>query len=1184
MIEPSSVDTGAADTAGAHTGAVHTGAVHTGAAHRGARRPRHSRLPLPPGPLAGFLIAVLAVALIALFTYRALQESAATAADVANSDAVVAQMQALLSSAKDIESGERGYLITGDETYLEPFRLGSVSLPGELKVARQLTSDQPDQLRRLDTLETLLTRKQAEIERTIALSRSGDAKAAVAEIKTGLGKDLMDRIRSEVAALQQSARALLADREAEHQEATRLTYLVTGIGSAVLIILIFAASAMTSRDYRARESQAWLRSGHAELTGRIQGEQRLEKLGSHVLEFLAEYLGACVGALFVAEGAVLRRVAGYAIPPSQTEGVLRPGDGLLGQAAKENRTLQIRDVPPGYLSVASSLGAGESRELLLAPASVDGVAHGVVELGFFRRTRPSDLELLARVSESLGVAVRASKDRMRLEELLAQTQRQAEELQTQQEELRVGNEELQVQARALKESQLRLESQQAELEQTNSQLEEQQQMLEAQRDELERAQSVLAEKAAELERTNQYKSEFLANMSHELRTPLNSTLILAKLLADNKAGNLTEEQVKFAQTISSAGNELLALINDILDLSRIEAGRLAVEPQDVPLARTVESLTQTFRPLAAQRKLEFEADIAPGTPPELITDPLRLGQILRNLLSNALKFTEAGKVQLKVAAADPGHVSFTVQDTGIGIAEHQQALIFEAFRQADGSTHRKYGGSGLGLSISRDLARMLGGEISLTSSPGRGSTFTLTLPRVYTARTESPVARRSDLNGAAAPISPTPPTPGIRPLTATAAGAAAPRPVEMGDDREDLPAGSRILLVVEDDVRFATILRDLAHEMGFRCVVTHFANDALLAALTYHPNAILLDINLPDHSGLGVLDQLKHDPRTRHIPVHVASVADLSHEALELGAIGYALKPVKREELVQALHLLEAKFSQQVRRVLVVEDDARQRDSIEQLLVNDDVQITGVETAGEAFVRLQETTFDCVVMDLNLPDLSGYELLEKMARQDDVSFPPVIVYTGRALSRDEEQKLRRYSRSIIIKDARSPERLLDEVTLFLHQVESELPTERQRMLKAARDRETILDGRRVLVVEDDARNIFALSSLLEPKGIRIEIARNGREALEVLSRSMGHSDTAIDLVLMDIMMPEMDGLSAMREIRKRSEWQRLPIIALTAKARKDDQDKCLEAGANDYIAKPLDVEKLLSLVRVWMPR
>jgi CheY-like chemotaxis protein len=454
------------------------------------------------------------------------------------------------------------------------------------------------------------------------------------------------------------------------------------------------------------------------------------------------------------------------------------------------------------------------------------------------------------------------------------------------------------------------------------------------------------------------------------------------------------------------------------------------------------------------------------------------------------------------------------------------------------------------------------------SALGEGSVFTLTVPQVFNSGTPLPKTRST----------PTPET------IAKKAAPAAPTAPAPEDDRNAITPGGRVILLVEDDPAFAMILRDLVHEMGFQCVAAASANEGLIAAGQYLPSAILLDVNLPDHSGLGVLDTLKRDPRTRHIPVHMISVSDYKREALELGAIGYALKPAKREELVEALRRLEAKFSQSVRRVLIVEDDARQRESVRQLLSNGEVQITAVASAGEALAHLKDTTFDCMVVDLNLPDLSGYDLLEKMSQQEDVAFPPVIIYTGRALDREEEQRLRRYSKSIIIKDARSPERLLDEVTLFLHQVEAKLPPEHQQMLKTARDRESMLEGRRVLIVEDDVRNVFALSSVLEPKGITVTIARNGREALDVLARSSQEAATRIDLVLMDIMMPEMDGLTAMREIRKRGEWKNLPIIALTAKAMADDHDKSLAAGANDYIAKPLDVEKLLSLVRVWMPK
>ena len=561
---------------------------------------------------------------------------------------------------------------------------------------------------------------------------------------------------------------------------------------------------------------------------------------------------------------------------------------------------------------------------------------------------------------------------------------------------------------------------------------------------------------------------------------------------------------------------------------------------------------------------------------------------------------------MRVYGPDAGQIAFAVHDTGVGIDPRQQAAIFEAFRQADGSTHRKYGGTGLGLSISRDLAQLLGGDISIRSVLGEGSTFTVSLPRRITeasarrpalasAASASPAATAS---GSALPSALPPAAPRARdvspqPKAANGSPSARERPpgapgapagTASDDDRHDLHADSRLILVIEDDVRFAAILRDLAHEMGYQCLVAHTAGEGLELAAAHRPNAILLDMNLPDYSGLGVLDQLKRSPHTRHIPVHVASVADYSREALERGAVGYALKPVKREQLVDALNALEAKFSQGLRHVLVVEDDPRQLESIAELLGNDDVRIVGASTGSEALGLLQSTTFDCMVMDLNLPDLSGYELLEKMAERDDVSFPPVIVYTGRSLTRDEEQNLRRHSKSIIVKDARSPERLLDEVTLFLHQVESELPPERQRMLRDARSRESTLEGRRILVVEDDVRNIFALSSVLEPKGAIVAIARNGREAIEALERSLQTPGETIDLVLMDIMMPEMDGYTAMREIRKRPQWKKLPILALTAKAMKDDQEKCLAAGANDYIAKPLDVEKLLSLVRVWMPK
>ena len=1129
-----------------------------------------SSLPLPPKTLIGFLLAVAAVAIIALLSYQSLQATTATAANLTQTIEVLGRLESLLSTVIDAETGQRGFLLTGEESYLAPYTDAKDALPEEIKSMRALLVNRPEQRRRLDALESLANLKMAELDSTITLRRAGKPDAALAVVRTDRGKIYMDRIRAAASEMEAAERQLLAQHAEESRQAATVSLAVTWGGSGVLLFLIAGSALVASRDFRTRQAQAWIRSGQMGLSEQMQGDQSLEKLGNNLLGFLAGFVEAQVGAVYIADAGQYRRFAAYAIPSDGPEAV-RPGDGLVGQAAKDKRALRVRDVPAGYLPISSGIGKGTPNELVVVPASIDGVVHAVLELGFFGATDADQRELLSRVSESIAVAVRAAKDRQRLEELLQETQQQAEELQAGAEELRVSNEELEEQGRALRESQAHLEVQQSELEQINSQLEEQTQLLEHQKDELAKAQVVLSARSDELQRANEYKSEFLANMSHELRTPLNSTLILAKLLADNKDGNLTPAQVKFARTITSAGNDLLALINDVLDLSRIEAGKVELAPEQISVAAAVESLVKTFQPTAEQNHLRFSWVVEPGVPEQIETDPQRLGQILKNLLSNAFKFTEKGEVAMRVFSPQSGTVAFAVRDTGVGIAPHQQEVIFEAFRQADGSIHRKFGGTGLGLSISRDLAALLGGAISVQSALGEGSVFTLTVPQAFTSGTPLPERRPAAVLK----------TPEKKPAPQAPAVAAAKVPE---DDRNVITPGGRVILLVEDDPAFAMILRDLVHEMGFQCVAAASANEGLIAAGQYLPSAILLDVNLPDHSGLGVLDALKRDSRTRHIPVHMISVSDYKREALELGAIGYALKPAKREELVEVLRRLEAKFSQSVRRVLIVEDDARQRESVRQLLSNAEVQITAVASAGEALDHLKDTTFDCMVLDLNLPDLSGYDLLEKMSRQEDVGFPPVIIYTGRALDREEEQRLRRYSKSIIIKDARSPERLLGEVTLFLHQVEAKLPPEHQQMLKTARDRESMLEGRRVLIVEDDVRNVFALSSVLEPKGITVNIARNGREALDVLARCSQDAATRIDLVLMDIMMPEMDGLTAMREIRKRGEWKNLPIIALTAKAMADDHDKSLAAGANDYIAKPLDVEKLLSLVRVWMPK
>ncbi len=951
-----------------------------------------------------------------------------------------------------------------------------------------------------------------------------------------------------------------------------LTNRVMGIATACALAT-FGHQFISSK--LALRKEEWIRVGQTRLSERMIGEQSLMTLAENVLHGLAEYMDAQGGAIFVADGFRFHRLAAYGVP----EGTSLPeqfqsGDGLLGQALHTKRPLVVHDLPEGYFTVGSALGRSAPRHLLIAPFSVDGLTNTVVELAFFHPVHQSDRDLIDRIAESIAVAVRSAQYRSRLQELLEETQRQAEELQVQSEELRVANEELEEQSQALKESHGRLEQQQAELEQTNSQLEEQAQILESQKEELGEAALISEAQKRQLERVSQYKSEFLANMSHEMRTPLNSTLILAKLLADNPQGNLTTDQVKSATTIESAGHDLLTLIDDVLDLAKVEAGRIDITPGDVSLQRLLDTLQALFQPLAAHKHLQLRTRRAPGTPASIQSDWQRLEQVLKNLLSNAIKFTEAGQVSLDISILPDGRLAFAVQDTGVGIPPDQQDLIFEPFCQGDGTTSRKYGGTGLGLSISREFVRLLGGELHLTSTPGEGSTFTLLLPQT--------LAPASVPGPGFTALSPT--VPDSIPLASPYHHRGTSATMRTDDDREHLVPHRRVVLIVEDEESFARILADLAHELKFQVLLSNTATDAFRLASRYLPSAVILDIGLPDHSGLSVIDRLKTDVRTRHIPVHVVSGHDYEQAARALGAVGYLLKPVQREQLVEAFRQFESRLSDKPRRVLIVEDDQAQRESLRLLLGSDEVETVGAESVAECLARLSERTFDCMVLDITLPDASGFSLLETLSHEEHFPFPPVIVYTGRDLSTEEEHRLRKYSHSIIIKGAKSPERLLDEVTLFLHQVVTALPPEQQRMLEKARKRNAVLEDRRVLIVEDDVRNIFALSAVLEPHGAKIEIARNGRECLTLLEQSKAREKRRIDLVLMDIMMPEMDGLTAMRAIREQPEWRKLPIIALTAKAMKNDQEQALAAGANDYMAKPLDVDQLLSLVRVWMPR
>jgi len=1117
------------------------------------------------------LVVLLAVGVV---VGRQILAFSGDAAWVDRADEVIAVANGTLRQVLEQESALRGYLLSGDRSELAAFttvhpkqgfeRLHSLVLDGSQRLRFDRASH--DYEAWLASTATILDGTQLETAKSVVAMRARRA-----------GMDSVLHIVDEALAIEAGLRDSRATTAAASLWTTKFLVVFLLGGSALVLALVtrqqsravaHTLGAALTAEARARaqvEEEAWLRSGQGKLTDALQGEKTVHELGTACLSALASYTRADIGAFFTKETGLWRQQAGYTLDPrAEAPDSFAEGEGIVGRVAADRQLLHLQQVPPNFLKIRSGTGESGPADVVVLPACIEGTTSAVIELGFLRVAEPRTVELLGRVGENVALAVRSSEYKQRLRDLVAAGELQGRALQTQQEELRVINEELETQASFLRSTQALLETQKNEVDQTNLRLVGQALIVEEKNKLLATTHAAIAASALEMERATRFKSEFLSNMSHELRTPLNSLLILARLLADNRDGNLSAEQVKFALTIYGAGNDLLGLIGEILDLSKIESGNMDVHVESVTLERVRETLLRTFEPAAKEKGLRFGLTVDAGVPLLVETDGQRLEQILKNLVANAMKFTERGRVLVDVAASGEG-ITFAVCDTGIGIPREQQQIIFEAFRQADGTTNRKYGGTGLGLSISRQLAHLLGGNVTVASEPGKGSTFTLWLPRAYAG----PVA-----GAEAAPPLPVPPK--LAPL------AAADRDVvssSLDDGVGAIEPGRHIVLVIEDDGPFAHVLADVAREAGFHCLQATTAEEGIRLVKKYAPIGVVLDIHLPDQSGLSVLERLKRDPTTRHIPIHVISASDHTEAALSMGATGYLLKPVKREQLLVAFQALGGRSAHRVRRVLVVEDDAALREGISSLLASRDVEISTAGSVSEALALLPEHKFECIVTDLGLPDQSAYDMLETMAASAPYTMPPVIVYTGRALTADQEQRLRKYSRSIIVKGARSHERLLDEVTLFLHQVESELPPGQQQMLKQARHREGVFEGRTVLIVEDDVRNVFALTSVLEPKGARVVIARNGREALAALAK-----EPRVDLVLMDTMMPEMDGLEATREIRKDPRWARLPIIAVTAKAMPDDHQKCLAAGANDYLAKPLDIDVLLSLLRVWMPR
>jgi CheY-like chemotaxis protein/signal transduction histidine kinase len=930
---------------------------------------------------------------------------------------------------------------------------------------------------------------------------------------------------------------------------------------------------------------------------------------------------------------VLKLVASYAYKERKHVGSrFYLGEGLVGQAALEKKPILLTNVPDDYIRITSGLGEAPPRNILVLPVLFEGEVKAVIELASFLPFSQIHQLFLDQFAESVGVVINMISANMRTAELLEQSQgltlelqSQSEELRKQQEELKKSNAELEAQATTLRTSEELLKDQQEELQQVNEELEEKASLLaeqnrkvESKNEEVESARLALEEKADQLALSSKYKSEFLANMSHELRTPLNSLLILARLLSENKDGNLTPKQVEFAQTILTSGSDLLNLINDVLDLSKVEAGKMDVNPTEVRISDVKDFVERSFDALAEQKGLAFNVELTSDLPQAIYTDGGRLQQVLKNLLSNAFKFTQEGNVTLTVRRAEKARrfqnpaldsasevLAFAVADTGIGIPKDKQRLIFEAFQQADGTTSRKFGGTGLGLSISREIARLLGGEIRVESSENQGSTFTLFLPARFVPRPDAPQRTAPEMNEYTSPSRHQQPrSRGSQPTAAQVRNSTARRDQRknppggdaiqyrperravpqtvIDDDREHIEEGDRTVLVIENDQNFARVLLDMAHDKGYKAVVELDGEAGLQAAREIRPDAITLDIDMPGMNGLEVLDRLKRDPETRHVPVHIISGMEKKGEGLKAGAIAYLTKPVSKEALDAAFAKISTFIDTVPKNLLVVEDNEAQRQSIVELIAHDDVDIVAVGSANEALSRLQEKHFDCMVLDLGLQkgdDMTGFDLLEKVKSDPDNHDLPIIIYTGRDLSQEDETKIKKYAETIIVKDVKSPERLLDETALFLHRIEAKLPEQKRKMLEQLHDADSVVAGKSVLVVDDDVRNIFSLTSLLEDHGMIVRFAENGKQAIEQLKK-----DANVDVVLMDIMMPEMDGYETTKAIRGMEQFKTLPIIALTAKAMKGDREKTIAAGASDYITKPVDSEQLLSLLRVWLYR
>jgi CheY-like chemotaxis protein/CHASE3 domain sensor protein len=1149
--------------------------------------------------LGGLGACTIVLIIVGIISYRNSEKYRETNEWVDHTHKVLYALEQILVTEIDAETSMRGYVITGTSSFLKPYNRAIDNIYFNIDIAKDLTVDNAVQQKRVAMIQGLVDQHMTHLDSCIKL-RHTDYDKAQSLVASENGKRIMDKIRDNIELAKDEEFRLLEIRKKDSDNDARdfnfvfitLIVCIIIVLIAVYFIIISNLSALRKAE-KTTADKNWTLTGSAGLAQDMQGNLLIQELCQAVINHFVRYLNINLGALYVSNEveSSLHLLSGYALSKAKKEmPAIRFGDGIVGQVAQERRLLVLENIPAENFVLESGLGDIQPNHILIAPILYQERMLGVIELGSLEPFTENHKEYMSHVMDSIAIAITSAHAREKVRELLEETQRQSEELEAQQEELKQYNEELQVKTELLEKNEAELRSQQEELHQSNEELEEKANLLEEQKETLENAKMQIETKAHELELNSKYKSEFLANMSHELRTPLNSILILSQLLADNKNKSLSEKEVEFAQNICNSGSDLLELINEILDLSKVESGKLDLEIEDVSLSKICSSIHAMFDEVAKKKLIQFKVNCSEKLLQTVVhTDRQRLEQIIRNLLSNAFKFTSAkGAVTFKMEAASESTVfrnknlnahnclALSVTDTGIGIPQNKQQIIFEAFQQVDGSTKRKYGGTGLGLSISRELSTALGGEIHVFSEEDKGSTFTLFIPYSFSESNTNTTstdryadAVKPELVAAAL----------TEPVLSASLEeeALAEEAEDFSDDRNMITANDKVVLLMEDDIVFAKLMLDFLHERKYKGIIATRGNTGLSYARQYKPDAIMLDMKLPVMDGAEVLKQLKNDPALRHIPVQIISGYDRKREGLELGAFDYIRKPVTKEVLLKAFDKIEDFGRKKLKKLLVVEDNETQNTAIRELVGNGDVKSYSAYTGKEAYEMLLKDEYDCIIVDLGLPDMSGFDLIEQIKEKPEIKGIPIIVYTGRDLTADEKNLLNKLASAVVLKTANSQERLLDETTLFLHRVESKLPKEKQHIIRKLHKTEEILKSKKVLVVDDDIRNVYSLTNALEEEEMTCFIAENGKIALQVLAEN-----PSIEIVLMDIMMPEMDGYEATKAIRNMPQFDKIPIIAITAKAMKGDREKCLAAGMSDYISKPINMEQLLSLLRVWL--